>query len=213
MAKADTKDTILNAAEYLFAEQGFGATSLRQITARAAVNLAAVNYHFGSKDELATEVLRRRIEPINRERRLRLDRICRPASLEDIVRAFLEPAMRTQPGDPGTVAESQAAGLCRLFGRISVEQPPFLRELFREQFGELSQRFIAMLTEAAPEIPATTLWWRMHFTVGAMAHTLQSAHVLNQLSGGACDPEDNEAITAQLIAYAIGGVSAPQVSP
>ena len=79
MAKADTKDTILDAAEDLFAEQGFGATSLRQLTARAGVNLAAVNYHFGSKEDLAKAVLRRRIEPINRERRERLDDMRVPA--------------------------------------------------------------------------------------------------------------------------------------
>lgn len=209
MAKAETVDTILDAAEELFAEQGFGATSLRQLTARAGVNLAAVNYHFGSKEDLAKEVLARRIKPINRERRLRLDHMCRPACIEDIVRAFLEPALRSQLGDPGTAPESQAAGLCRLFGRISVEQPPFLRDFFREQFGDLSQRFIAMLSEAAPDIPAEALWWRMHFTVGAMAHTLASAHVLGQLSGGACDPDNHEAIIEQLTAYAIGGISAP----
>jgi len=211
MAKVDTKDTLLDAAEHLFAEQGFGATSLRQLTARAGANLAAVNYHFGSKEELAREVLRRRIEPINRERRQRLDNMCRPARIEDIVRAFIEPALRPQDADPGAVPESRAAGLCRVFGRISVEQPPFLREFFAEQFGELGQRFIAMLKEAAPDAPAETLWWRLHFTVGAMAHTLQSAHIVGQISNGACDPNNHEAIIEQLTAYAIGGFSAPQV--
>lgn len=210
MAKVDTKDTLLDAAEHLFAEQGFGATSLRQLTARAGVNLAAVNYHFGSKEELAREVLRRRIEPINRERRQRLDHMCRPACIEEIVRAFIEPALRQQDADPGAVAESRAAGLCRVFGRISVEQPPFLREFFAEQFGELGQRFIAMLKEAAPGVPAETLWWRLHFTVGAMAHTLQNAHVVGQISNGVCDPNNHEAIIEQLTAYALGGFSAPQ---
>lgn len=214
MAKVDTKDTILDAAEHLFAEQGFGATSLRQLTARAGVNLAAVNYHFGSKEELAKEVLRRRIEPINRERRQRLDHMCRPACVEDIVRAFIEPALRTQdePAATGNTPESRAAGLCRVFGRINVEQPPFLRGFFAEQFGELGQRFIAMLQEAAPGMPTETLWWRMHFTVGAMAHTLNSAHVLGQISGGACDPNNHEAIIEQLTAYALGGFAANEVS-
>jgi len=207
MAKADTKDTILDAAEDLFAEQGFGATTLRQLTARAGVNLAAVNYHFGSKEDLAKAVLRRRIEPINRERRDRLDQMRRPASVEEIVRAFLEPALRPQSTHPGAAPESRAAGLCRVFGRISVEQPPFLREFLAEQFGELGQRFIEMLTEASPGTPAETLWWRMHFTVGAMAHTLQSAHIVGQVSQGVCDPNDHESIIEQLTEYAIGGFS------
>jgi len=212
MPKADTKDTILDAAEDLFAEQGFGATSLRQLTARAGVNLAAVNYHFGSKEELAKEVLRRRIEPINRERRQRLDQMRRPADLEDIVRAFIEPALRVQQGDSGSALESRATGLCRVFGRISVEQPPFLREFLGEQFSKLGQRFISMLSEATPGTPAETLWWHLHFTVGAMAHTLQNAHVVGQISGGACDPNNHEALIEQLTAYAIGGFSSAQVS-
>ncbi|MFT4514010.1 MAG: AcrR family transcriptional regulator [Planctomycetota bacterium] len=212
MAKPDTKDQILDAAEHLFAEQGFAATSLRQLTARAGVNLAAANYHFGSKDELAKAVLQRRIEPINRERRQRLGDMSKPASIEAIVRAFIEPALRTQHVSPGAQPESRGAGLCRLFGRISVEQPPFLQEFMSEQFGELGKRFVAMLSEAAPGIAAETLWWRMHFTVGAMAHTLANAHVVGQVSHGACDANDHQGILNQLTAFAIGGFSATEVS-
>ncbi|MFT7537028.1 MAG: AcrR family transcriptional regulator [Hyphomicrobiaceae bacterium] len=212
MAKPDTKDQILDAAEELFAEQGFVATSLRQLTARAGVNLAAANYHFGSKDELAKAVLQRRIEPINRERRQRLDDMSQPISIEAIVRAFIEPALRSQLGAPGSLPESRGAGLCRLFGRISVERPPFLDEFMREQFGELGKRFVAMLSEAAPGIAAETLWWRMHFMVGAMAHTLANAHVVGQVSHGACDANDHEGILEQLTAFAIGGFAAAEVT-
>ena len=212
MAKPETKDQILNAAEDLFAEQGFAATSLRQLTAHAGVNLAAANYHFGSKDDLAKAVLQRRIEPINRERRQRLDNMSQPPTIEAIMRAFIEPALRNQQMDPGALPESRGAGLCRLLGRISVEQPRFLQEFMSEQFGELGKRFVAMLSEAAPGIAAETLWWRMHFTVGAMAHTLANAHVVGQVSHGACDANDHEGILKQLTAFAIGGFSAAEVS-
>ena len=210
MAKADTKDQILDAAEDLFAEQGFASTTLRQLTTRAGVNLAAVNYHFGSKEDLAIAVLRRRIEPINPERRQRLDELTRPASLEAIVRAFLEPALRCQDATGDAKSESAGAGLCRVFGRISIEQPPFLRNFFAKEFGDLARRFVAMLSEAAPGIAAETLWWRMHFLVGAMAHTLQSAHVIGQVSGGVCDANDHETIVAQLTSFAIGGFAATE---
>tara|TARA_R110002111_G_scaffold23363_2_gene52613 strand:+ start:1114 stop:1755 length:642 start_codon:yes stop_codon:yes gene_type:complete len=212
MAKPDTKDQILDAAEDLFAEQGFATTSLRQLTTRAGVNLAAVNYHFGSKDELAKAVLQRLIEPINRERRQRLDDMSKPFAIDAIVRAFIEPAVRSQQVGPGALPESRGAGLCRLFGRISVEQPPFLREFISEQFGQLGKRFVAMLSEAAPGIAAETLWWRMHFTVGAMAHTLANAHVVGQVSHGVCDADDHEGILNQLTAFAIGGFAAAEVS-
>jgi AcrR family transcriptional regulator len=211
MAATDTKDTILDAAETLFAEQGFAATSLRQLTTRAKVNLAAVNYHFGSKDDLAKEVLRRRIEPINSERRQRLDALETPATVADIVRAFIEPALRPLQTEPGTSPQSRAAGLCRVLGRLSVEHPPFLRSFFGEQFGDLGRRFVSALQAAAPEISATTLWWRMHFTVGAMAHTLQSAHLVGQLSEGKCDPDDHDSILQQLIHFAMGGMESSEV--
>ncbi|MCK5941317.1 MAG: TetR family transcriptional regulator [Planctomycetes bacterium] len=203
MPTTDTKDTILDAAETLFAEQGFAATSLRQLTARAGVNLAAVNYHFGSKEELVKAVLRRCIQPINDERRRLLDAITTP-TLPAIMRAFVEPALRSAAG--GDAADrAPAAGLARIFGRISVEQPPFLREFMAEQFGELGRRFVGMLRAAAPDLDARTTWMRMHFTVGAMAHTLQNAHMLEQISGGACAVRGQDELVDQLIAYAVGG--------
>ena len=61
-----TKERILGAAEELFAQHGFAGTSLRQVTSRADVNIAAVNYHFGSKENLVNEVFRRRMDEMNR---------------------------------------------------------------------------------------------------------------------------------------------------
>jgi AcrR family transcriptional regulator len=131
MSTADTKTTILDAAEALFAEHGFVATSLRQLTTRAGVNLAAVNYHFGSKDELARAVLLRRIAPVNAERRRRLDALPQPATVEHVVRAFVEPVLRAGELVGGENRPGRAADWCRLVGRINVEQPPFLRAFLR----------------------------------------------------------------------------------
>ena len=64
-ARFSTKQRILGAAEDLFARRGFAGASLRQVTAAAKVNLAAVNYHFGSKDRLIEEVFRRRLDELN----------------------------------------------------------------------------------------------------------------------------------------------------
>src|ERR1700675_3405038 len=89
----DTKTKILNAAEKLFALNGFDATSLRDITAEAQVNLAAVNYHFQSKDSLIDAVILRRIEPVNRRRVEMLDTAGPSPSVEQIVEAFLAPLL------------------------------------------------------------------------------------------------------------------------
>src|ERR1035441_873034 len=71
----DTKDKILNAAERLIGEQGYAATSLRQIIAKAGVNLAAVHYHFGSKEDLLDAVVARKVTPVNEARIARLERV------------------------------------------------------------------------------------------------------------------------------------------
>src|SRR5258706_14091939 len=99
---ADTKTRILDAAEQLFMEHGFEATSLRQLTSSAAVNLAAVNYHFGSKEELFQAVLTRRLDPMNQERIELLAKLEResgekPPACERILPAMLVPALRLAP--------------------------------------------------------------------------------------------------------------------
>jgi AcrR family transcriptional regulator len=204
MSASATQDTILDAAERLFAEQGYAATSLRQLTQRAGVNLAAVHYHFGSKAGLAKAVLARRIAPINAERLRRLDALpARRRTVEAIVRAFVEPPLRG--GDAGRPPGAQ---LCRVFGRVSVEQPPFLRGFLAQQFRAVGQRFAAALAAALPGHGTAALWWRLHFVVGAMAHTLQNAHAIAHLTDGRCDADDVEAMVEHLVAFAVGGLRA-----
>ena len=85
-----TKERILGAAEELFAQHGFAGTSLRQVTSRADVNIAAVNYHFGSKENLVNEVFRRRMDDMSRERlaALQLAVEAHPGELEPITQAM-----------------------------------------------------------------------------------------------------------------------------
>lgn len=212
MAAADTKTTILDAAEALFAEAGFAATSLRELTARAGANLAAVNYHFGSKEGLAIAVLTRRIAPINDERRARLQALpARPTAVA-VVRAFVEPVL-CSAANPATPSVAPTAGFCRLFGRLMVEQPPFLRSFLAEQFRDLGWRFEAVLQKALPGHDAATLWWRLHFLVGAMAHTLQNAATLTHLTNGLCRHDDAEAIVEHLVAFATAGFQARPSPP
>ncbi len=210
MSEPDTKTMILDAAEGLFAEQGYAATSMRQLATKAGVNLAATNYHFGSKEDLAKAVLARRIEPINEERLRRLGALpARRTTVEAIVRAFVEPPLRAAPtalaaGDDTTPANR----LCRVFGRISVEQPPFLRTFLGEQFREVGRRFHDALATALPGHGAAAIWWRLHFMVGAMAHTLQNSAALALLTGNLCNANDVDALVEHLVAFAVGGLRA-----
>ncbi len=209
MSGPDTRQTILDAAETLFAEQGYAATSMRQLTSAAGVNLAAVSYHFGGKEELTKAVLARRIEPINAARLQRLAALTPDrATVPEILRAFLEPPLRAVGPDPsGGPGEAQAA--CRMFGRISTEQPPFLRDFLQAQFGNVASSFVSALNRAAPELDAATVTWRLHFAVGAMAHVLQNAPTISHMTHGLCDPQDTDVLVEQLVSFLAAGFAAP----
>ena len=133
----DTKERILNVAELLFADRGFPATSLRDITSEASVNIASVNYHFGSKEALLAAVLERRLRPINARRLELLDAIESAAgtgapNTEEVIRAFLSPPFqkRQEWGEGGD-------NFRRLMGRILSETNEEFRATFR-QFDESS---------------------------------------------------------------------------
>lgn len=173
----DTRTRILEAAEQLFAYQGFRETSLRAITSKAGANLAAVNYHFGSKDDLIQEIFRRRIDPVNQARLKALNEIEAEAApdspdLEDILRAFLHPAVKLST-DP----EHQKV-LSRLYGRIHAEPSDELETMFLDLFSEVQPRFAGALHKALPDLPQKELAWRFHFMIGVMVYTMSEARKL-----------------------------------
>jgi len=200
MIAVDTKQRILDSAEKLFANQGLD-TSLRTIIADAQVNLAAIHYHYHSKEALLDAVLARRLKLINEERIEKLE-LCGPkATLEGVLEAFIAPAVR--------VAADPAGGrnFVRLMGRIVVEDR--LPGLIKQHFGAILQRFTIALQKAVPELPPVELFWRMHFTAGVMAHTLRAGLDMELISNGVCDPTDVDSVTQRVVAYAAAGFRAP----
>ena len=205
----DTKDRILDAAEQLFADLGFSTTSLRDITSEAGVNLASVNYHFGSKEALLTAVLARRIAPINELRLQRLDEVERAAgsmgpAMEDILRAFIAPPfeMKAACGDGDRK-------FVRLLGRVHVETNEEFRTAFIDQFMTVFSRFIEASQRVLPDIEPNEITARFWFIVGAMAHTMMWAQTAG-LTDTARDP--NEAIES-LVQFGAAGLSAPMLQP
>lgn len=201
----DTKTRIMDAAERLLSEQGFAAGSLRAITAAAGVNLGAVNYHFRSKKALIHAVLARRLEPLNRARLAALD-ACetraggKPVPLEELLEAFLEPVMSMGKG---------GAPFMRLMGMIYSEPTIDIHRIFSAELGPTVQRFLRAFGRTLPGLPPEELFWRLFFTVGAMAQTLAAGGVLRFLSGGRCDPLDLAGATTRLIRYSAAGLNAP----
>lgn len=204
----DTKQRILDAAERLFADQGFSA-SMRQVTADAGVNLAAVHYHFGSKEALIEAVFARRLGPLNRQRLQALDALegeagSAPPPLERIVEAFVGPALRMahRPEFGGEV-------FMRLLGHTLSRPHSTIREMFTSQFREVFMRFSAVLRRALPTLPQDELVWRFLFMVGAMAHTMALADDIGRMSGGKCDPSDVEGTIARLVPFVCAGLRCP----
>ena len=195
----DTRQRILDSAERLFAHHGVEATSLRTIIGDAKVNLAAIHYHYHSKEELLDAVLMRRIEPANRERLALLDALGENPSLEAVLEAFIAPAVR--------VANQSKPFVC-LMGRIISEGNERLPRMVKQHFGQVLQRFTAALHRALPELSQVELLWRIHFTVGAMAHTLRANNEMQALTNGICDTSDVEVVTRRLVAFAAAGFRA-----
>ena len=202
----ETKDRILDAAEQLFGEQGVSGVSLRTITTAAEANLAAVNYHFGSKEGLIKAVLIRRIQPVNAERLAKLDALeaaDATPELEPILDAFLRPAFDLS-------ADPERGDFCaKLVGRVQAEAGPTFREVVHEQFQEIVARFTAAIARACPHLERHDLMWRFQFMVGAMAFTMTDSTDLFERSGGGCDPRSSEDATTQLVQFAATGFRAP----
>jgi AcrR family transcriptional regulator len=189
-------------AERLFAQKGLAEASVREIAAKARVNLAAINYHFGSKEGLARAVLTRRIEPLNAERLRLLDKAkaCRGAlRLEDVLYAFVAPTIRLFRRNPWFM---------KILGRLSSEASSALRKDFLAQFEHLVQRFAAALACALPGAPAEENFWRMSFLYGAMVQIWCGAEDLENISRGVCRLSDDALLVRRLVDFGAAGLRA-----
>ena len=196
--RVDTKSKILDAAEKLFGIKGFDATSLRDITAEADVNLAAVNYHFQSKDSLIDAVIVRRIGPVNQRRFEMLDAAGPNPTVEQILAAFL-----------GPVLELDRHRVVPLLGRTISDPQQFVERVFKKHLQEVSRRFNEALSHALPDLPPAERLWRLNFTIGMMTHVLSWSPVFEQISGGLCSVEDREAVLERIVDFAAAGFRAP----
>lgn len=198
-----TLDRIVIAAEQLFAEHGYYGTTLREITRKAKVNLAAVNYHHGDKESLYLEVLRRRIQPINRIRLAGLAEAeteagDRSVPLAVIFRIMAEPFF-------GLFADAEDRGrhAARLIGRSLTEPLPFMDKYLTEEFQPVMARFGQALRRHAPALPPDDFLWRLSFVVGAMLHALASLHRMKFLTRGICSDHDHVAALSRFVQFAI----------
>ena len=203
-ASSDTREQILDAAEQLIGDQGIDRASVRAITELAGANLAAVSYHFGSKDALVREVFERRLRPINQERvRLLAEHLRSTDSpdLESIVRAFVLPPF-------GVLLGEEAANFGRCMVRVMADPGPQMRDLLMEVFSEVMQRFVGAVQSVLPGVDPAGIFWRFHFMLGSMAYTVGMRHLVPVYSRGVCDSTNVEEIGERLVEFVTAGMRA-----
>ncbi len=201
MPSDQTRTAILAAAERLYAERGFGDVTLRDIVAAADVNLAAVNYHFGSKDELIAELFVTRSLATNRERLAELKAAEEAgggrAAVEDILRALVGPTLR---GCLGPDRERSTAA--RFMIRASIESVPPIRRIKNREIDHL-RKFAAAMKRSLPQRSEVDLYWGLHFALAMAHHTIREGERLTKLSEGSCDLADVAGIIQRVVAVSL----------
>jgi AcrR family transcriptional regulator len=208
MSDNTTKSKILDAAEKLFVDNGFTATSLRAIIKEADVNTAAVHYHFGSKEGLIEAVFKRRISELNRERLEMLDDLeaefgDRPVPLDDVIRVFLSPVMRRHCA--GGVEDV----IPQLMGRAITEPESVFHGSVHDAFKEIAERFGRAIARAMPGLSRDEIEWRLHMVVGAMVFTVIAPRIHPEKAKSFKWSNDPDEVTERLVQFLSAGMRAP----
>ena len=205
---ADTRERILDVAEELFAEKGIVATSLRALTKAADVNLAAVHYHFGSKEALLDAVLERRARPANLERLTELERleergVDAPPSIEEILSAFVVPGVRSLQ------ALSNRRGLlARLRARVEAQPPDVVEALFRKHFGVVCARFLEALQRELPQLDKQLVADRFRLALGTLSCAFSGNFDLDTIPGHSPQDTPLEVKIQRLVEFLAAGLRA-----
>ena len=209
MTEPNTKDKILDSAEYLFANKGLKDTSVRDITSHAKVHLAAVNYHFNTKDGLLRALVERRLKPLNQQRLELLDKYENrfgqgSVAVESVLYALIAPAIKMC---------FEAPDFLKITGQIVSHPDEETYTIYLSNFDELFTRVKDVLVFSLPHISEEELMWRIHFVIGSTIHTCTNYSGLSVLSHGVCEMNDQEEIVNTLISFCTAGLKADKYSP
>jgi AcrR family transcriptional regulator len=206
-----TKTTILDAAENLFAENGFKRTTIKLIAKNAGVNIAAVNYHFGSKSSLIETVIKRRFVPINEKRLQKLisikttseQKLIKP-SINEVLYAFIDPLFSTYN------IENKKKCFISIACQIFLEQDEAILKIFMLLFKEPFLLLYQLLEESLPNIPEEVLSWRVHYAIGAMIYCMRIYSTRFPVLEIAPKPINSIShIVNSLINFIVGGLKSP----
>jgi len=198
-----TKERLLDVSGELFAERGFDSVSLRMITDYAEVNLAAVNYHFGSKEELILAVVEDIVGPVNEKRLEQLSKINSTStnSLEAIIHAFIDPVFDFSGADAG--ADNK---YYKLISRCIASRDERISSIIIKQFPEVLAKFVNSLTKVIPGLSSDSAHLKVMFMAGALAHSLFHYENLLLVSNGSFDPSSRSVLKSELVSFLSAGM-------
>lgn len=197
---------MLDTAEVLFAEHGFSSTSLRMITQRAQVNLASVNYHFGSKEALLQEVFSRRLNPLVQQccQRLLVRQAEGAVPVADAMAIFLEVAQQQ-----AWAGGRDGGRFVRLLSRAFIEPHPALQGVLPKHFAPLVLAYKTVLRAALPQLDEATLMWRLHLAFGTLFHALAGNDALQMVARcETVDADDPHMVMQQILPFLSAGMQA-----
>jgi AcrR family transcriptional regulator len=213
-----TRNKILDAAERLFAEHGYTAVSMRSITAAAGVNVAAIHFHFASKEALFEAIFNRRVQPINAARLVGLHGAQGSANaggveLANVLKAFVAPHLEAAKGfDAGSIV------LLQFMARAAAEPDKSIQAVLSKQFDPVWMELTKAVRRALPDASDEAIGWGLFFTLGALYFINPSRGWLAPLTGNKCDPTDTEAAMQYLVPFLTAGLqglskSVPGIRP
>ena len=202
-AQFSTKDRILGAAEELFALHGFAGTSLRQVTSVADVNIAAVNYHFGSKENLVNEVFRRRMDEMSSARlaQLELATTTAPGDLRAVLAAFVDPALALAH------ERNNGGAFVRVIARAYAEKNDNLRKFLSDHYGHVLRDFARAIAACLPQLSKEELYWRLDLLSGALTYAMADFGLIKR-PPGVSEADHRARAARELIQFAEAGFRA-----
>ena len=204
-----TKSRILDAAEELFISGGFDSLSMRQITSAAGVNLAAVNYHFGSKDALIQSVLARKLDPLNEQRIAMLDafeaQFGDQLTCEHVLAAMFLPAVRLFRDDSST----HSGSFLQFLGRAYTEPSAVVRDFINTHYIQTLGRFFGAFQRTLPDLSRHDLGFRLNFAMGALSGILAGGNTQRLIKDFTQGQGDEVLLLSRLSALMVAALRAP----
>ena len=208
MSQPATAERVLDAAEQLFAEHGFSETSLRSITSRAGVNLAAVNYHFGSKKSLIQAVFTRFLDPFVMRLSNALEVIetnDQPSEVEALLDMLVDQIMAVETRSVGELSRNM-----QLIGLAYSQHQGHLKKYLRDAYGNVFHRFLQQLGRSCPEMLIGDMFWRVYFILGSAVFTMSGAHALRAIAETDFDSQvELEDILRKMVPFMAAGLRTP----